>query len=110
VLGQIVHVRVGIDSSCVGARNSSEHRDGGAHHDLRYSGFRCRRRNGRQCWELNPDRGRDEQRYFFQVGRSAMEYQLGRLEPSLRLLQGVNPERLASFDDPRERLTHSYRS
>jgi DNA-binding CsgD family transcriptional regulator len=49
-------------------------------------------------------------RYFFQIGRSAMEYQLGRFELSLRLLQGVNPERLASFDDPRERLTHSYRS
>jgi DNA-binding CsgD family transcriptional regulator len=49
-------------------------------------------------------------RYFFQIGRSAMEYQLGRFEPSLRLLQGVNPERLAGFDDPRERLTHSYRS
>ena len=29
-------------------------------------------------------------RYFFQIGRSAMEYQLGRFEPSLRLLQGVN--------------------
>jgi len=49
-------------------------------------------------------------RYFFQIGRSAMEYQLGRFEPSLRLLQGVDPERLAGFDDPRERLTHSYRS
>jgi ATP/maltotriose-dependent transcriptional regulator MalT len=49
-------------------------------------------------------------RYFFQIGRSAMEYQLGRFELSLRLLQGVNPERLAGFDDPRERLTHSYRS
>lgn len=48
--------------------------------------------------------------YFFQIGRSAMEYQLGRFEPSLRLLQDVNPERLAGFDDPRERLTHSYRS
>jgi len=48
--------------------------------------------------------------YFFQIGRSAMEYQLGRFELSLRLLQGVNPERLAGFDDPRERLTHSYRS
>ena len=48
--------------------------------------------------------------YFFQIGRSAMEYQLGRFEPSLRLLQGVSPERLAGFDDPRERLTHSYRS
>jgi DNA-binding CsgD family transcriptional regulator len=49
-------------------------------------------------------------RYFFQIGRSAMEYQLGRFEPSLRLLQGVDPERLAGFDDPRERLTRSYRS
>jgi DNA-binding CsgD family transcriptional regulator len=49
-------------------------------------------------------------RYFFQIGRSAMEYQLGRFESSLRLLQGVDPERLAGFDDPRERLTHSYRS
>ena len=48
--------------------------------------------------------------YFFQIGRSAMEYQLGRFELSLQLLQGVNPERLAGFDDPRERLTHSYRS
>ena len=49
-------------------------------------------------------------RYYFQIGRSAMEYQLSRFEPSLRLLQGVDPERLAGFDDPRERLTHSYRS
>jgi DNA-binding CsgD family transcriptional regulator len=49
-------------------------------------------------------------RYYFQIGRSAMEYQLGRFEPALRLLQGVDPERLAGFDDPRERLTHSYRS
>jgi DNA-binding CsgD family transcriptional regulator len=49
-------------------------------------------------------------RYFFQIGRSAMEYQLGRFELSLRLLQGVDPEQLAGFDDPRERLTHSYRS
>jgi DNA-binding CsgD family transcriptional regulator len=48
--------------------------------------------------------------YYFQIGRSAMEYQLGRFEPSLQLLQGVDPERLAGFDDPRERLTHSYRS
>jgi DNA-binding CsgD family transcriptional regulator/tetratricopeptide (TPR) repeat protein len=48
--------------------------------------------------------------YFFQIGCSAMEYQLGRYEPSLRLLQGVNRERLAGFDDPRERLAHSYRS
>jgi DNA-binding CsgD family transcriptional regulator len=48
--------------------------------------------------------------YFFQIGRSAMEYQLGRFELSLRLLGGVDPERLAGFDDPRERLTHSYRS
>jgi DNA-binding CsgD family transcriptional regulator len=48
--------------------------------------------------------------YFFQIGRSAMEYQLGRFDLSLRLLQGLNPERLAGFDDPRERLTHSYRS
>jgi DNA-binding CsgD family transcriptional regulator len=49
-------------------------------------------------------------RYYFQIGRSAMEYQLGRFELSLRLLQSVDPERLAGFDDPRERLTHSYRS
>ena len=48
--------------------------------------------------------------YFFQIGRSAMEYQLGLFELSIQLLQGVNPERLAGFDDPRERLTHSYRS
>jgi DNA-binding CsgD family transcriptional regulator len=48
--------------------------------------------------------------YFFQIGRSAMEYQLGRFEHSLRLLQDVDPEVLAGFDDPRERLTHSYRS
>jgi DNA-binding CsgD family transcriptional regulator len=48
--------------------------------------------------------------YFFQVGRSAMEYQLGRFEAALRLLDGVDPEKLAGFDDPRERLTHSYRS
>ena len=49
-------------------------------------------------------------RYFFQIGRSAMEYQLGRFEPSLGLLRSVEPEVLAGFDDPRERLTHSYRS
>src|SRR5579859_5146932 len=49
-------------------------------------------------------------RYFFQIGRSAMEYQLGRFEPALGLLQDVDPEVLAGFDDPRERLTHSYRS
>ena len=49
-------------------------------------------------------------RYFFQIGRSAMEYQLGRFEPALGLLQDVDPEALAGFDDPRERLTHSYRS
>jgi DNA-binding CsgD family transcriptional regulator len=48
--------------------------------------------------------------YFFQIGRSAMEYQLGRFELSLRLLDGVDSQRLAGFDDPRERLTHSYRS
>src|SRR4029077_3084633 len=48
--------------------------------------------------------------YFFQIGRSAMEYQLGRFELSLQLLQGVDAEVLAGFDDPRERLTHSYRS
>jgi DNA-binding CsgD family transcriptional regulator len=48
--------------------------------------------------------------YFCQIGRSAMEYQLGRFELSLRLLDDVDPEQLASFDDPRERLTHSYRS
>jgi DNA-binding CsgD family transcriptional regulator len=48
--------------------------------------------------------------YFFQIGRSAMEYQLGRFELSLQLLQDVDAEVLAGFDDPRERLTHSYRS
>jgi len=48
--------------------------------------------------------------YFFQIGRSAMEYQLGRFESALRLLGGVDSERLAGFDDPRERLAHSYRS
>ena len=48
--------------------------------------------------------------YFFQIGRSAMEYQLGRFELALGLLRDVSPERLAGFDDPRERLTHSYRS
>ncbi|HEY2441705.1 MAG TPA: LuxR C-terminal-related transcriptional regulator, partial [Streptosporangiaceae bacterium] len=48
--------------------------------------------------------------YFFQIGRSAMEYQIGRFDLSLRLLQDVDPQRLAGFDDPRERLTHSYRS
>jgi DNA-binding CsgD family transcriptional regulator len=49
-------------------------------------------------------------RYFLQIGCSAMEYQLGRFELALRLLGGVDPGRLAGFDDPRERLTHSYRS
>ena len=49
-------------------------------------------------------------KYFFQIGRSAMEYQLGRFEPALRLLADVDPGQLAAFDDPRERLTHSYRS
>src|SRR6202035_4258701 len=48
--------------------------------------------------------------YFFQIGRAAMEYQLGRFERSLRLLADVDPGQLAGFDDPRERLTHSYRS
>ena len=48
--------------------------------------------------------------YFFQIGRSAMEYQLGRFGLSLRLLDGVDPGQLAGFDDPRQRLTHSYRS
>jgi DNA-binding CsgD family transcriptional regulator len=48
--------------------------------------------------------------YFFQIGRSAMEYQLGRFELALGLLQGMDPVRLAGFDDPRERLTQSYRS
>ena len=48
--------------------------------------------------------------YFFQIGRSAMEYQLGHFELSLRLVDGVDPQQLAGFDDPRERLTHSYRS
>jgi DNA-binding CsgD family transcriptional regulator/tetratricopeptide (TPR) repeat protein len=48
--------------------------------------------------------------YFFQIGRSAMEYQLGRFEHSLQLLQDVDAEVLAGFDDPRERLTRSYRS
>jgi DNA-binding CsgD family transcriptional regulator len=49
-------------------------------------------------------------RYFYQIGRSAMEYQSGRYELSLRLLDGVDPDELASFDDPWERLAHSYRS
>jgi DNA-binding CsgD family transcriptional regulator/tetratricopeptide (TPR) repeat protein len=48
--------------------------------------------------------------FFVQIGCSAMEYQLGRFKPALELLQGVNPEQLAGFDDPRERLAHSYRS
>jgi DNA-binding CsgD family transcriptional regulator len=48
--------------------------------------------------------------YFFRIGRSAMEYQLSRFEPALRLLHGMDTDRLAGFDDPRERLTHSYRS
>jgi DNA-binding CsgD family transcriptional regulator len=48
--------------------------------------------------------------YFFQIGRSAMEYQLGRFESALRLLDDVDPGQLAGFDDPRQRLTHSYRS
>jgi DNA-binding CsgD family transcriptional regulator len=48
--------------------------------------------------------------YFFEIGRSAMEYQLGHFELSLRLLDAVDPQQLAGFDDPRERLTHSYRS
>jgi ATP/maltotriose-dependent transcriptional regulator MalT len=48
--------------------------------------------------------------YFLQIGRSAMEYQLGHFELSLRLVDGVDPQQLAGFDDPRERLTHSYRS
>jgi DNA-binding CsgD family transcriptional regulator len=48
--------------------------------------------------------------YFLRIGRSAMEYQRGRFELALRLLQGIDPEALAGFDDPRERLTHSYRS
>jgi hypothetical protein len=39
-----------------------------------------------------------------------MEYQLGRFDSALRLLDGVDREKLASFDDPRERLTHSFRS
>jgi len=48
--------------------------------------------------------------YFLQIGRSAMEYQLGRFERALRLLDSVDRQQLASIDDPRERLTHSYRS
>ncbi|HET9889467.1 MAG TPA: LuxR C-terminal-related transcriptional regulator [Mycobacterium sp.] len=48
--------------------------------------------------------------YFFQIGRSAMEYQLGRFERALRLLGSVDRKQLAGIDDPRERLTHSYRS
>ena len=48
--------------------------------------------------------------YFLAVGSSAMEYQLGRFESALRLVRELDPQRLASFDDPRERLTHSYRS
>jgi DNA-binding CsgD family transcriptional regulator len=48
--------------------------------------------------------------YFFRIGRSAMEYQLSRFEPALRVLDDLDTERLAGFDDPRERLTRSYRS
>jgi DNA-binding CsgD family transcriptional regulator/tetratricopeptide (TPR) repeat protein len=48
--------------------------------------------------------------YFFQIGCSAMEYQLGHFDAGLRLLANVDPGQLAAFDDPRERLMHSYRS
>lgn len=48
--------------------------------------------------------------YFFRIGLSAMEYQLSRFGPALSLLDGVDAAELAGFDDPRERLTHSYRS
>ena len=48
--------------------------------------------------------------YFFQIGCSAMEYQLGHFEAGLRLLAEVDSEQLAAFDDPRERLMRSYRS
>lgn len=48
--------------------------------------------------------------YFFRIGRSAMEYQLSRFGPALQLLDGMDTGKLAGFDDPRERLTHSYRS
>ncbi len=48
--------------------------------------------------------------YFYRIGRSAMDYQLSRFEPALLLLDGLDTDMLARFDDPRERLTHSYRS
>jgi DNA-binding CsgD family transcriptional regulator len=48
--------------------------------------------------------------YFFRIGRSAKEYQLGRFGVSLGLLDDIDTGKLAGFDDPRERLTHSYRS
>jgi DNA-binding CsgD family transcriptional regulator len=48
--------------------------------------------------------------YFFQVGCSAMEYQLGHFDAGLRLLADVDSGQLAAFDDPRERLMRSYRS
>ena len=48
--------------------------------------------------------------YFFQIGCSAMEYQLGHFDAGLRLLADVDSGQLAAFDDPRERLMRSYRS
>ena len=48
--------------------------------------------------------------YSFQIGCSAMEYQLGHFEAGLRLLAEVDSGQLAAFDDPRERLMRSYRS
>ena len=48
--------------------------------------------------------------YFFQIGCSAMQYQLGHFDAGLRLLAGVDAAQLATFDDPRERLMRSYRS
>jgi DNA-binding CsgD family transcriptional regulator/tetratricopeptide (TPR) repeat protein len=49
-------------------------------------------------------------RYIFQIGCSAMEYQLGHFDAGLRLLADVDSGQLAVFDDPRERLMRSYRS
>jgi DNA-binding CsgD family transcriptional regulator len=48
--------------------------------------------------------------YFFQIGCSAMKYQLGHFDAGLRLLADVDPGQLAAFDDPRERLMRSYQS
>jgi len=49
-------------------------------------------------------------RYIFEIGCSAMEYQLGHFDAGLRLLADVDSGQLAVFDDPRERLMRSYRS